>query len=112
MTRHDLVQRMIGRGDQIANWQPRDRAVGQPVLELRAVATEVGHKSVNLKLHKGKILGLYGLVGARRTELAKAILGRYRVTGGTLLVKGKAARIDSVATARDRYRIGYVSEDR
>ena len=112
MTRHDLVQLMIGRAEQIANWTARDRAVGAPVLELQAVATEVGHKSVDLKLHKGEILGLYGLIGAGRTELAKAIIGRYRVTGGTVRVKGQAVRIDSVATARDRYRIGYVSEDR
>lgn len=112
MTRHDLVQLMIGRGEQIANWQSRDRAVGTPVLELQSLATEVGHKSVNLKLHKGEILGLYGLVGAGRTELAKTIIGRYAVTGGTVRVKGEVARIDSVATARDRYRIGYVSEDR
>lgn len=112
MTRHDLVQLMIGRGEQIANWQARDRAVGAPVLELQSVATEVGHTSVDLKLHKGEILGLYGLVGAGRTELAKAIIGRYRVTGGTVRVKGEVARIGSVAVARDRYRIGYVSEDR
>ncbi len=112
MTRHDLVQLMIGRGEQITNWKPRDRAVGQPVLELQGVATEVGHRAVDLKLHKGEILGLYGLIGAGRTELAKAIIGRYRVTAGTVRVKGEVARIGSVATARDRYRIGYVSEDR
>jgi ribose transport system ATP-binding protein len=112
MTRHDLVQLMIGRGEQIANWQARDRVVGAPVLELQSVATEVGHKSVDLKLHKGEILGLYGLIGAGRTELAKAIIGRYRVTGGTVRVKGEVARIGSVGAARDRYRIGYVSEDR
>jgi ribose transport system ATP-binding protein len=112
MTRGDLVQLMIGRGEQIANWPARDRTSGEPVLELQGLATEVGHKGVDLTLHKGEILGLYGLVGAGRTELAKAIIGRYRVTGGTLRVKGEAAQIDSVATARDRYRIGYVSEDR
>ena len=112
MTRNDLVQLMIGRGEQIANWQPRDRAVGPPVLELQGIATEVGHTSVDLKIHKGEILGLYGLVGAGRTELAKAVIGRYRVTGGSIRVKGEIAQIDSVATSRDRYRIGYVSEDR
>tara|TARA_B110001469_G_C9605969_1_gene301280 strand:- start:676 stop:1476 length:801 start_codon:yes stop_codon:yes gene_type:complete len=86
--------------------------VGSPVLELQGVATKSGHKSVDLKLHKGEILGLYGLVGAGRTELAKAIIGLYRVTGGTVLVKGETANIKSVGEARDRYHIGYVSEDR
>lgn len=112
LTRNDLVRLMIGRGEQIANWQPRDRAVGDPVLELVGVATEVGHKGINLRLHKGEILGLSGLVGAGRTELAKAIIGRFRVTAGEVRVNGRPAKIDSVATARDRYRIGYVSEDR
>ncbi len=112
MTRDDLVRLMIGRGEQIADWEARDRATGEPVLELRDVSTEVGHRHLDLSLHRGEILGLYGLVGAGRTELAKAIIGHYRVTGGTVSVKGEPATIDSVGTARDRYRIGYVSEDR
>ena len=112
VTRADLVQMMIGRDEQIANWQARDRSLGVPVLELADVSTEVGHKGVDLTLHKGEILGLYGLIGAGRTELAKSIIGRYRVTGGTIRVKGEAAHIPTVGVARDRYRIGYVSEDR
>ncbi len=112
VTRADLVQMMIGRDEQIANWQARDRSLGAPVLDLSGVSTEVGHKAVDLTLHKGEILGLYGLVGAGRTELAKAIIGRYRVTGGTIRVKGEVAHIPSVQVARDKYRIGYVSEDR
>ena len=112
MTRADLVRLMIGRGEQIANWQARDRAIGAPVLELQGLHTEVGHSGVSLKLHRGEILGLYGLIGAGRTELAKAIIGRYRVTGGVIKIKGAVAHIPNVGTARDRYRIGYVSEDR
>lgn len=112
ITRGDLVQLMIGRGEQIANWQARDRTDTPPVLELEGVATDLGHKDLDLTLHKGEILGLYGLVGAGRTELAKAIIGRYRVTGGTIRVKGEVATIPNVRAARDRYRIGYVSEDR
>ncbi len=112
VTRADLVQMMIGRDEQIADWDARDRSLGAPVLELTGVSTEVGHSGVDLTLHKGEILGLYGLVGAGRTELAKAIIGRYRVTGGTIRVKGEVAHIPSVGVARDRYRIGYVSEDR
>ena len=112
MTRGDLVQLMIGRSERIADWEPRDRAQGTPALELQGVATEAGHEGVDLKLHKGEILGLYGLIGAGRTELAKAILGKIRLTSGTILVNGKKAVIENPGTARDRYRIGYVSEDR
>jgi ribose transport system ATP-binding protein len=57
-------------------------------------------------------VGLYGLVGAGRTELAHAVIGASEITGGSILVAGKKASIGSVAEALSRYRIGYVSEDR
>ena len=112
MSRADLVHLMIGRDEQIANWTARNRTEAAPVLELQGLETEVGHKDIDLTLHKGEILGLYGLVGAGRTELAKAVIGRLRVTGGTIRVNGQVAQIPTVGVARDRYRIGYVSEDR
>jgi ribose transport system ATP-binding protein len=112
MTRDDLVQLMIGRGELIADWGVRDRVAGQPVLELAGLSSQAGHQNVDLKIHKGEILGLYGLVGAGRTELAKTIIGFVRQTGGEIRINGEVAQIDGVGTARDRYRIGYVSEDR
>ena len=57
-------------------------------------------------------MGLYGLVGAGRTELARAIIGADEIVAGEVLVAGQPARIGSVAEALGRYRIGYVSEDR
>lgn len=112
MTRADLVQLMIGRDEQLAGTRRRAGSRADPIFELRGIATELGHHGIDLKLHRGEILGLYGLVGAGRTELAKAIIGRIRPTAGSIWVNGAEARIDSVGTARDRYRIGYVSKDR
>ena len=65
-----------------------------------------------MSLCKGEILGLYGLVGAGRTELARAILGFGRITAGEIRVDGQRAHIRSMHEALERYRIGYVSEDR
>lgn len=110
--RQDIVRLMIGRNEMIPDWSARDRAEGQPVLELTGVSTKLGHKDVDLKVHKGEIVGLYGLVGAGRSELAKAILGKFEITAGDVLVNGERANIGSVADAVGRYRIGYVSEDR
>ena len=110
--RQDLVRLMIGRNEQIPTVELRDHTLAKPVLDLINVATELGHADINLTLRKGEILGLYGLVGAGRTELAKSIIGRYRVTGGNVLVNGQRAEINSVADAIDVYGIGYVSEDR
>ncbi|MCP4381429.1 MAG: sugar ABC transporter ATP-binding protein [Hyphomicrobiales bacterium] len=110
--RQDIVKLMIGRSEQIPDWKARDRSTGQASLELSDVATAIGHQHVDLTVHKGEIVGLYGLVGAGRTELAKSILGVFPLTGGELRVNGTAATIKSVADAVGKYRIGYVSEDR
>ena len=112
ITRDDLVRLMIGRDEAaVAN----RRAVaprGVPKLELKKVATAAGHSDIDLRVHAGEIVGLYGLVGCGRSELAKAIIGTVPITGGSVLVGGQPARIRSVADALARYRIGYVSEDR
>ena len=58
------------------------------------------------------MLGLYGLVGSGRTELAKALIGARKVTAGDIIVNGESAKINSVADALHKYSMGYVSEDR
>ncbi|SHO67417.1 monosaccharide ABC transporter ATP-binding protein, CUT2 family (TC 3.A.1.2.-) [Pseudoxanthobacter soli DSM 19599] len=112
MGRHDLVRLMIGRSEQIANWPTRHFEKAPEALKLTGVSTALGHRDVDLTVRKGEIVGLYGLVGAGRTELAKCIMGAHPVTGGTVEVAGKPAKITTVADAIHRYRIGYVSEDR
>jgi len=110
--RRDLIRLMIGR-DEETTVPPRSHASdGAVALELKGVATAAAHRDINLTLHRGEILGLYGLVGCGRSELAKAIIGAISVTAGEVSVGGRPARIRSVADALARYRIGYVSEDR
>lgn len=112
LDRQAIVRLMIGRNEQIPDWSARDRSTGKAVLQLKNVSTSLGHKEIDLSVHKGEIVGLYGLVGAGRSELAKSILGKFQVTGGEVLVNGNRAQIHSVADAVRKYRIGYVSEDR
>lgn len=107
----DLIEAMVGREFVESSLPPRPPA-GAPALELRGVSTEFGHRDVDLTLHTGEIVGLYGLVGAGRTELARAIVGLDRVSGGELLVGGVPARIPNSAVALQKYGLGYVSEDR
>ncbi len=109
--RAELVRLMIGRNERIPS-VPSRGAPGAPALELKGVATASGHRGIDLMIRHGEVVGLYGLVGAGRTELARAIIGRDRVTAGEVLVNGGTARIGSVGEALERYRIGYVSEDR
>ena len=112
MTRERLIEAMIGRAEREAPKRTGAADSSQVKLELRQVATATGHRDISFRLMRGEILGLYGLVGAGRTELARAILGKDRITGGEMLIDGKAVRIRSVEEAIRKYRIGYVSEDR
>lgn len=112
-SREAVVAAMIGRSLDEVDLTTRavDRS-GTPALELSHVSTESGHRDVNLELHRGEILGMYGLVGAGRTELARSVLGLDRITNGTVRIDGKAVRIRSVRDALRRFRLGYVSENR
>jgi ribose transport system ATP-binding protein len=83
-----------------------------PILELAGVSTATGHVDVDLAVRPGEIVGLYGLVGAGRSELAKALLGLDRITAGEVRVRGSAVRIRNVRDALRNYKIGYVTENR
>jgi ribose transport system ATP-binding protein len=112
MTRQRLVSLMIGRAEQAARLDRRPNGGAEVMLEARGLATSFGHRGVDFALHRGEILGLYGLVGAGRSELARAVLGDGRITGGELRLRGRPVRIRDVHAALGRHRIGYISEDR
>ena len=112
LSRGDLVKLMIGREEQIAELGDKTIDTGTPALRLTGVTTGLGHDGVDLSLHKGEIVGLYGLVGSGRSELAKAIIGAAPITGGTVSVAGKDVTVANATDALQRHRIGYVSEDR
>ena len=112
MTRGNLIEAMIGRSERPVVPRKRGPQLDQPRLQAQALATSYGHKAIGFTLHKGEILGLYGLVGAGRTELARALLGQGKVRSGQVLVDGAAVSVRSVRDAIKRLRIGYVSEDR
>jgi ribose transport system ATP-binding protein len=112
-SRDEVVSTMVGRALGTMEVEARivDRS-GTPALELRDVSTSAGHRAISLSVHRGEIVGMYGLVGAGRTELARSILGLERVTAGETLVDGTPARIRSVRDALQRFRMGYVTENR
>jgi ribose transport system ATP-binding protein len=114
LSRSDVVDLMVGRA--FAELEPDTlRTVlrtGVPALELDAVSTSRGHQDVSLTVHPGEIVGLYGLVGAGRSELARALLGLDKITEGAVKVRGERATISSVSEALSRHGIGYVTENR
>lgn len=112
LTRDQVVDLMVGRVHEALTLPPRTVPEAAPLLELSGVGTATGHVNVDLSVRPGEIVGLYGLVGAGRSELAKALLGLDRITAGEVRVRGEAVRIRNVRDALKNYKIGYVTENR
>ncbi|MBE0532321.1 MAG: sugar ABC transporter ATP-binding protein [Rhodospirillales bacterium] len=110
--KRQVVAHMVGRDDALSDIGNRRANLGEVKLELKGVSTALGHRGIDLQVRKGEVVGLYGLVGAGRSELAKAVIGAEKITGGQILVDGRPAVIRNVRDALQRWRIGYVSEDR
>ncbi|MGW8376596.1 sugar ABC transporter ATP-binding protein [Streptomyces sp. ODS28] len=81
------------------------------VLEVRGLSTKTLLRNVDLDLQRGEILGLAGLMGAGRTELARALVGADPVESGTVTLNGRRITVRNPADAA-RHRIGYLAEDR
>jgi len=109
--REELIELMVGR--PIASVFPkREVALGQIALELRNVSSRAaGVDDVSLSVRCGEILGLAGLVGSGRTQIAETIFGLTPADSGEVLVRGKSVRIPSPAKAI-QLGIGYLPEDR
>jgi ribose transport system ATP-binding protein len=103
---------MIGRDVTQAHMGRLDADGGREMLRAEDVVRKGKVEGVSFTLREGEILGFYGLVGAGRTELARVLIGEDRLDGGAIYVRGEKARIRSVADSLERYRIGYVTENR
>ncbi|MER9272691.1 ATP-binding cassette domain-containing protein [Mesorhizobium sp. M0643] len=101
---------MVGR--EVTDLYPqRSHATGALVLEARGLSHAGGFSNIDLKLHAGEVLGLGGLVGSGRTEIARVLFGIDQPDAGEILIDGEAVRFASARDAMDA-RIAYVSEDR
>jgi rhamnose transport system ATP-binding protein len=107
----DLIRLMIGR--EISTiFPPAENVPGEPVLTVRNLACDAsGVRDVNFVVHAGEILGLAGLVGAGRTELARVLFGITPPDAGIIELNGKQFRLHSPLEAV-KAGIAYVPEDR
>jgi ribose transport system ATP-binding protein len=108
-TRQELLGLMVGR-ELKETYPKRNRVSGEVIFELCNVSGN-GNKDISFSLHKGEILGMAGLVGAGRTELAKVIVGAAKLESGTILVNGRPAAIHSPRDAL-KNGIGLIPENR
>ncbi|MBL8154547.1 MAG: ATP-binding cassette domain-containing protein, partial [Anaerolineae bacterium] len=109
-TEDQLISMMVGRTiDNLFPKLPGER--GKPVLEVRDLNRPPLTRSVSFTVHAGEIVGLAGLVGSGRSELAQVIFGMTPAQSGDILLEGKPVRIQHPGTAV-QLGIAYVPEDR
>ena len=107
----DLIAMMVGR--DLGNIYPRREPLAQrkPVLEVSGLTRNGVLNNIDFTLYQGEILGFAGLVGAGRTELARAIFGADPIDGGTLKLNGNVTVIKDIPDAI-KQGISYLTEDR
>jgi len=106
----DLIKMMVGR--DIKEQFPRTFQEPGPIaLELKNVSREGVLHDINLTVRQGEIVGLAGLVGSGRTELARVIFGIDSIDSGEIHLFGEKVKIDSPVTA-SRLGLAFLTEDR
>ena len=105
----EIIRLMVNRelGEQ---YPEKHYKKGEKVLEVRGLNTEL-LKDINLEAYKGEILGLAGLVGAGRTEVARAVFGADKIVSGKIMLEGRQLQIKKPMDAI-KAGIGLIPEDR
>ncbi len=106
-----IISMMVGRTIYEASPQVPENASPEIVLEVKNLNRGNTIKDVSFNLKKGEILGFAGLMGAGRTEVARAIFGADAIDSGEIHVQGRKVNINSPSDAV-QHGIGYLSEDR
>lgn len=110
ISKSELIRLMVNR--ELTDLFPKEKVSrGPEVLRVEGLSTETGLNDINFSLHKGEVLGISGLLGAGRTELARAIFGLDKITSGTIYIEGDSRKLDSPRRAINAG-IGFLTEDR
>ncbi|MEA4883983.1 MAG: sugar ABC transporter ATP-binding protein [Clostridia bacterium] len=109
ITESQLISHMVGRNVHYARYDAK--APGEPLLSVAGLSKRGNFKDVSFSLHKGEVLGITGLVGSGRTELAQALFGCSQPDEGEIYLDGRAVSIASTSQAV-KMGIGYVPENR
>ena len=110
LNRADLVKMMVGRTlEEI--FPASTNQPGKSVLIAKDISTDTVLERVSLDLRKGEIIGLAGMVGSGRTELARALFGADPLTNGSIIINGKTAVFKN-PTEAIKNKISLVPEDR
>lgn len=110
ITEDDLIRMMVGRAlDRL--FPKKDVEIGDVILKVEGLNKEGVFENISFELHRGEILGLAGLVGARRTDVAEAIFGINPADSGTIRIEQQGVNIQDPKDAT-KLGIAYIPEDR
>ena len=110
LSTEETIRAMVGRRLE-ALFPKEDATIGEVLLRVRGLTQAGVFRDISFDLRRGEILGLFGLVGAGRTEVARVLFGADQADSGTIELEGRPLRVTS-PTAALRLGIGYVPEDR
>jgi ribose transport system ATP-binding protein len=108
-----MIEAIVGRQmEEAAQWKPREvDRTGTPLLQVRDLESGPRVRGVSFELHRGEILGIAGLMGSGRSEVARTLFGVDRATAGEILVDGKSVKIRNPRQAV-KAGIALIPEDR
>lgn len=110
VTKDSLISMMVGREMtdiyNIEHFEP-----GEELLRVEHISDGKHFRDINFSLHRGEIIGFFGLVGAGRSEIMRAITGVEKLTDGDVYVRGEKTHIKNPSEALKKG-IGFLTEDR
>jgi len=110
VSRDELIRLMVGRS--LDNLFPKVQVeIGEVVLKVEGLTKKGVFENISFELHRGEILGFSGLVGARRTDIALALVGIAPADGGNVYINGKPVQISDAKQAME-LGLAYVPENR
>ena len=110
LTEKTLIQMMVGRGLSNFSNLPTSQP-GETVLSVKGLTREDAFRDISFEVRRGEIVGMAGMVGAGRTEVARCIVGADRLDGGTVAVRGRPLSLRGPADSV-RAGIAFLTEDR
>lgn len=111
ISRNKIVTIMTGKKDQLIKRTDRSQVLAQEALRLENVNTGKISKDISLSVNRGEILGLFGQVGAGRTDVLRAIFGADEIQSGSIYLFNEKVHIKSPIDAIN-HGIGFITEDR
>ena len=111
LNEHQIVSMMVGRDLEVFADRGAEREAGAEAMLVQGFSRQGVFQDITFTLHEGEILTFFGLVGAGRTEVARALMGLDSGATGTVKLSGKPVRITQPSAAM-KAGMAYLSEDR